>query len=115
MSEFFKNATEFAAEGATVPFYKFNENGQEFIGFDSRKCVPPEPMVNAMVALNLAKNSGAKVMMINHHYPVGLIPKIEKEYDVAHESLQGEEVKVVISLKDGVAPTTLDTNVKCGG
>ena len=115
MNEFFKNATEIKVEGATLPFYKFSEDGVEYIGFDSRKCVPPEPMVNALVALNLIKDSGAKVMMINHHYPVALIPKIELNYDIAHEKLEGEEVKVIISLKDGASAQMLDTNVKCGG
>ena len=41
MSEFFKNAEQFNVEGATVPFYKFSENGVSFVGFDSRPCVPP--------------------------------------------------------------------------
>ncbi|WP_170019039.1 hypothetical protein [Campylobacter sp. RM16190] len=115
MNEFFKNATEIKVEGATLPFYKFSEDGVEYIGFDSRKCVPPEPMVNALVALNLIADSKSKVMMINHHYPVALIPKIEHSYDISHEKLEGEEVKVIISLKEGASAQTLDTNVKCGG
>ena len=54
MSEFFKNAEQFNVEGATVPFYKFSENGVSFVGFDSRPCVPPEPMMNALLAIKFA-------------------------------------------------------------
>lgn len=115
MSDFFKNAKEIFAEGATVPFYEFSQDGVCYIGFDSRKCVPPEPMINALIALNLIENSGKKVMMINHHYPVALVPKIEQSYDITHQKLDGEEVRVIISLKQGVSAKILDTNVRCGG
>ena len=45
MSDFFKNAEQFNAEGATVPFYRYSQDGVDYVGFDSRPCVPPEPML----------------------------------------------------------------------
>lgn len=98
----FEGWQSFDAEGATVPFYKKSEGGVSYIGFDSRPCVPPEPMVNAMVALKFA-DKNTKIIMVNHKYPVGLIPKIESNFNIERENLDGEQVRLTFSLKDGAS------------
>jgi len=42
---------ELQVEGATVPFYEYEDSEGRVIEFDSSECGPPEPMVNAMTAL----------------------------------------------------------------
>lgn len=111
MNTYFKDWNEFNAEGATVPFYKKDS----FIGFDSSSCTPPGPMVNATVALNFIKDKNTKVIMINHKFPAGLIPKIEQDYNYEKEELENGFVKIIFSLKDGKTPKTLDTNQICKG
>lgn len=113
--QFFDGYTEFSANGASVKFYKKVENGITMIGFDSRSCVPPEPMVNAMVALNLIKDKNTKVIMINHKYPVGLIPKVEKSFDIKRENLDGDQVKLTFTLKDNASVKEFDIAQICHG
>ena len=110
MSDFFKNAEQFMADGATVPFYKYTENGINFIGFDSRACIPPEPMINALVAIKFA-NKNTKIVMVNHKFPAGLIPKLQAQFDIAREDLEGEQVKMIFSLKDGANICSVDTSL----
>lgn len=86
---------EFHVEGSTVPFYKYCEDNYEVIEFDSSSCVPPEPMVNAMLALQMLKE-GMKLRMINHRSPVGLYPKIKEHFEI-HES-QMENGKVLVEV-----------------
>ncbi len=93
------DAEEFQAEGATVPFYKYKVGDTEYIEFDSSRCGPPEPMVNAMTAVNFIKDSGTKVIMINHKSPMGLLEKISKNYNVEEKERDGGNVKLIFSYK----------------
>ncbi|KEA46538.1 hypothetical protein CR66_01450 [Campylobacter mucosalis] len=113
--DFFNNWQSFELDGATIKFYKTQTDGINYIGFDSRACVPPEPMVNAMLALNLVKDQNTKVVMINHKFPAGLIPKIEPNFNIERENLDGEQVKLTFSLKDNANPVNLDTKNTCHG
>lgn len=108
----FENWDRFDVDGATVPFYKKSEGGISYIGFDSRPCVPPEPMINAMIALKFA-DKNTKVIMVNHKYPVGLIPKIESNFDIDTQKLEGEQVRLTFSLKDGANLDGFDFNQTC--
>ena len=110
MSEFFKNAEQFSVDGATVPFYKISENGVSVVGFDSRPCVPPEPMINALLAIKFA-DKNTKIVMVNHKFPAGLIPKIEKSFDVEREDLEGGAVKMTFSLKEGASIENIDNSL----
>ncbi|CAD7287240.1 hypothetical protein [Campylobacter suis] len=112
---FFDGFTEFDADGATVKFYKKIDQDITIIGFDSRSCVPPEPMVNAMVALNFVKDKHTKVVMINHKFPAGLIPKIKSNFNIERENLDAEQVKLTFSLKDGAGIKEFDTKQVCHG
>lgn len=106
---------EFQPSGATVPFVKFQKNGVEFFGFDSRKCVPPEPMVNAMIGLQMLDEKNKKLIMVNHRSPVGLLAKIEEFYDIASEDLENGAVKLVFSYIEGKSDKADLSNSSCAG
>ncbi|MGP1484527.1 MAG: hypothetical protein ACTTJC_00245 [Campylobacter sp.] len=110
MSEFFKDAEKFQVDGASVPFYKFSQNGVKFVGLDTRVCPPPEPMINALVAIKFATED-TKIVMINHKFPAGLIPKLQAQFDIERQDLQGGAVKMTFSLKQNADIKSIDTTL----
>ncbi|QKF65065.1 hypothetical protein [Campylobacter corcagiensis] len=99
MKNHFDGWEKFSVDDATVDFYKKDK----FIGFDSSKCVPPEPMVNAIIALKFLPDRARKVIMINHKFPIGLIKKIENSVNYEKTDLENGLVKLEFSLKDGMS------------
>ena len=99
MSELFKEAIE--VEGANVPFFTYKDGEDQVFEFDTSKCGPPDPMVNAMAGLKLLDAPNKKVVMINHKSPGGLIAKIGENYDIAEEKLEGGLVKLTFSYRNG--------------
>lgn len=67
-------------KGSTVDFFKTVENGLTTYQFDTSRCGPPEPMINAMLGLQLLDDN-SQLIMINHKPPMGLFPKVEANYD----------------------------------
>jgi len=86
---------------ATVPFVTFIENGMTYIGFDTSACLPPEPMINAMLALELLQDSDTKVVMINHRSPLGLLAKVESFYDIDVTELGNGKLQLLFSYREG--------------
>jgi hypothetical protein len=114
MGLFPENAQEITLEGGTVPFYKYEENGVEYIGFDTSKTGHPEPMVNAMTGLqNLGENQ--KLVMINHKPPMGLFPKIEADFDYTVEELGDGLFKMTFSKKADASGATNFNDKACNG
>ncbi len=97
MSELNKEAIE--VEGATVPFFTYKIEDTQYFEFDTSKCGPPDPMVNAMAGLKLLDAPNKKVSMINHKSPGGLIAKIGENYDIDEQKLEDGRVKLVFSYK----------------
>jgi len=85
--------------GATVPVFKYIENGTLCYEFDTSELGPPEPMVNALSVLKLLNNQNEKVVMINHSKPVGLFDKITGKYTYEVEQF-GDKYKITFKLKD---------------
>lgn len=112
MSEYKK---EFQIDGATVPFYEHMENELRVIEFDSSMCVPPEPMVNAMLALELLKDKNTKIIMINHKSPMGLYPKIEKNFEIRESALEDGKVQLEIFYKEGLSEEADLSDKSCNG
>lgn len=100
--------------GATVDFYKSQKEGITFYQFDSSKCTPPEPMVNAMAGLQLL-NDNSRLVMINHKAPAGLFPKIENDFDYLVEDLEDGNVKVVFRKKNEGKGNTDFSQTSCSG
>jgi len=112
MSEL-KEALE--VEGATVPFFTYKEGEDQIIEFDTSKCGPPDPMVNAMAGLKLLDGPGKKVVMINHKSPGGLLNKIGENYDILEEKLDGGLVKLTFSYRSGESEKADLSNNSCSG
>ena len=113
MSELNKEAIEVA--GATVPFYTYTVEETQFIEFDTSKCGPPDPMVNAMAGLKLLDAPNKKVVMINHKSPGGLLAKIGENYNIEEEALDDGRVKLVFSYKSGESEKANLADNTCGG
>jgi hypothetical protein len=112
MSELVKEAL--AVDGATVPFYTYKMGETQFVEFDTSKCGPPEPMVNAMAGLKLV-NENTKLAMINHKKPGGLLSKIGENYEIENEKLEDGRVKLIFSYKSGESEKADLSQNSCAG
>ena len=101
--------------GATEPFYTYEIDGVTYYEFDSSACTPPGPMVNAMSGLKLIDSKDKKLVMINMKKPMGLFPKIEKDFTWEEEDLEDGRVKLTFSLKGDGANSTDFESKNCEG
>jgi len=113
MSELKKESIEVA--GATVPFFTYILGEDQVFEFDTSKCGPPDPMVNAMAGLALLDSAGKKLVMINHKSPGGLLAKIGENYDIDEENIDGGLVKLTFSYKSGDSEKAELNNNTCAG
>ncbi len=90
-------ASKIEVTGATVDFYKLEKDGESTYYFDTSKCGPPDPMVNAVCGLKLIKGTGDKLVMINHKTPGGLFSKLGDDISYKAEETQEGLVKVLFS------------------
>lgn len=112
MSELKREPLEVA--GATVPFFTYILGESQVFEFDTSKCGPPDPMVNAMAGLALLDSANKKLVMINHKSPGGLLSKIGENYDIEEEKIDGGLVKLTFSYKSGDSEKADLSNNKCG-
>ena len=113
MSDFKKEPME--VTGATVPFYTYLDGETQVYEFDTSKCGPPDPMVNAMAGLKLLTSPDKKLIMINHKNPGGLLSKIGENYDIKQENIEGGLVKVTFSYKEGASDKANLNDASCSG
>jgi|GEM_PF-79592 hypothetical protein len=109
------NAEKIEVPGATVDFYKYTKDGITCYQFDTSRCGPPEPMVNAMSGLKLIDGPDKKLVMINHKKPMGLLEKIEKNFDIEDESLEDGRVKLIFSYREGASENANLNDSSCQG
>jgi len=109
------NREEIEVEGANVPFFTYTLGEDQIFEFDTSKCGPPDPMVNAMAGLKLLDATNKKVVMINHKSPGGLLAKIGENYDIAEEKLEDGRVKLIFSYKSGDSEQADLTQNTCAG
>jgi len=102
-------------DNTTVPFFSYTQDGIDYISFDTSLCVPPEPMVNAMIALELLDNAHKKVVMINHRSPVGLLAKVQSFYDIDVTELDGGKLQLIFSYKEGMSDKVDLSQKTCAG
>jgi len=99
------DAQKVEVNGATVDFFELAKDGISTYYFDSSKCGPPEPMVNAMSGLKLIKGTNNKLVMINHKSPGGLFAKLGD--DISHEVQEVDGfVKITFSANSGSSANT---------
>ncbi len=100
--------------GSTVDFFKSIENGLTTYQFDTSKCGPPDPMVNAMAGLQLL-DENSQLIMINHKSPGGLFPKVEAEFDFIEDKTEDGKAKVIFTRKQNAINSTDFTQNTCSG
>ena len=105
-----KDAKQIDVEGATVPFFK----DETAYYFDSSLTGPPEPMVNAMLGLQLIDDN-TKLVMINHKAPMGLFPKIKDYFDYNIVELANDTVAVTFIRKTNTSVDLKNVDTSCGG
>lgn len=97
MHLFAKDKMKIELKNSTVDFYSFIQDEIRYYYFDTSLCPPPEPMINAMLGLNLLdKNS--KLIMINSKPPMGLFPKIKDNFTYEIEILD-KNCKIIFTKK----------------
>lgn len=112
MSMIPQEATKIEVTGATVDFYKLNKDGESTYYFDTSKCGPPDPMVNAVCGLKLIKGTSDKLVMINHKTPGGLFAKLQDDVSYEIEQLDNGLVKVVFTSNNSSSSATDLQNIK---
>jgi len=101
--------------GATVDFYKYKDGDVEVYEFDTSRCGPPEPMVNAMAGLKLIDGPNKKLVMINHKKPMGLLDKIGQNYNITDKKLDDGRVMLEFTYKEGESEKANLNDSSCGG
>ncbi len=113
MSELNRQPVE--VPGATVPFFTYTEGETQYYEFDTSKCGPPDPMVNAMAGLKMIDGPNKKVVMINHKKPMGLLDKIGENYTIETEKMEDGRVKLIFSYKEGASENANLNDAACHG
>ena len=108
------DAEAFSPEGATVPFYRYTLGEDQIIEFDTSKCGPPEPMVNAMIGLKMV-NDNTKLLMINHKKPMGLLDKIGENYRIEEAEMEDGRVQLLFSYERGASEEAELNDPSCEG
>jgi len=108
------DAEEFHPEGATVPFYKYTMDEGQIIEFDTSKCGPPEPMVNAMIGLKML-DANTKLLMINHKKPMGLLDKVGENYSIEDTDMEDGRVQLLFSYKTDASDEADLSDPSCEG
>ena len=101
--------------GATVPFFTYKEGETQVYEFDTSKCGPPEPMVNAMAGLKMIDGANKKLVMINHKKPMGLLNKIGDNYNITDEAMDDGRVKLIFTYKEGASENANLNDSHCEG
>lgn len=100
--------------GSSVDFFKEESGDVVVYRFNTSKCAPPEPMVNAMAGLQLL-DENSKLIMINHKSPMGLFPKIEQEFEYEVTNLDDGTVQIEFTRKQNATNSTDFSQKSCGG
>ncbi|MCD6654600.1 MAG: hypothetical protein LT067_07540 [Sulfurovum sp.] len=108
------NAEEFMPQGATVPFFKYQMGEDQIIEFDTSRCGPPEPMVNAMIGLKMV-DEHTKLLMINHKKPMGLLEKVQQNFNLEETDTEDGNVQLLFSHKAGESEKAKFNDSACQG
>ena len=81
--------------GASLVFVSYEEEGIEYIEFDSSASHPPEPMVNFMKGFDLIRGTKKCLVMVNAQEPTPLYPRIANDLTWEVEILESGDVKIV--------------------
>lgn len=108
------NAKKIELEGSTVDFFEFVQNDLLYYYFDSSLSSPPDPMINAMLGLQLLTDENKRLIMMNHSIPNALFMRIDANFEYEIEKVSNE-IKIEFKYKKGSTLKTDFSNDKCGG
>jgi len=83
----------------TLPFYTYQDKGIRYIEFDARECNPPEPMVNAIRALQFIQNTTTVLVGTFFHEPFPLYEQISSHFQYYTKELPCGDFEVRFKLK----------------
>ncbi len=89
------NKEKIVVPRATLDIFKYEENKLTCYEFDATLCQPPEPMINAMVCLNLLKNKNDRLIGYFFHEPAPLYDKISEYFFHEATELESGDFKIV--------------------
>jgi hypothetical protein len=107
------DAKKIEVNGATVDFFELAKDGVSTYYFDTSKCGPPDPMVNAMSGLALIKGNNNTLVMINHKAPGGLFGKLADDIIHEVENIEGGLVKVTFKNNANASAESDLTQTAC--
>ncbi len=81
--------------GATIDFFKYEENGLTYYEFNATQCSPPEPMVNAMNGLRMLQNKDERLVGIFFHEPVPLYNRLGDQFSHEAIALESGDYKII--------------------
>lgn len=84
--------------GATLDFYKYEEDGLTYYEFNATHCQPPEPMINAICGLRLLKSENDRLVGIFFHEPFPLYERIPLTIGHEAKELENGDIKVTFKL-----------------
>jgi len=82
----------------TLDFYTYEKEGITYYEFDATECSPPEPMVNAVVALNNLKDDKQRLIGTFFHIPTPLFERIKDKYSFEIEELQSGDFRIEFKI-----------------
>jgi len=84
---------------ATLDFYRYEEDGLIFYEFDATQSSAPEPMMNAMVGLEMIKNKNERLVGIFFHQPMPLLQRIMPYFTYEVTELDSGDFRLVFQRK----------------
>ncbi|PLY08856.1 MAG: hypothetical protein C0625_01455 [Arcobacter sp.] len=106
-------AKKISLEGSTVDFFEYIKNNIKYYYFDTSLTSPPDPMVNAMIGLQLLDNENKRLIMINHSIPNALFTRVSTNFEYEIEETSGT-IKIEFKYKTSSILETDFSNNKCG-
>lgn len=82
-------------QGATLDFFKYEEDGLTYYEFDATECSPPEPMVNAINGLRMLTNENDRLAGIFFHEPTPLYNRLTGEFLYEAIALESGDFKII--------------------
>jgi hypothetical protein len=84
---------------ATLDFYRYEKDGLVFYEFDATQSSAPEPMMNAMVALEMIKNENERLVGIFFHEPIPLLQRVSSYFSYTSNELENGDYRIIFKKR----------------
>ena len=89
------NKQKIEIPGATIDFFKYEEDGLTYYEFNATHCSPPEPMVNAMSGLRMLQNKDDRLVGVFFHEPTPLYDRLGGQFTHEAIALESGDYKII--------------------